>query len=71
MEHIIIRETIRIDNVNYGDFLNVTGVNGNTVSVNISNNESMTYDIKVVNNDVETSVNDFFAMLGDGSANIY
>lgn len=60
MEYIIVDKPIIISNVTYGDFLNVTELTENSVSVNISNNESMTYTISIVNNDIQTSVNDYF-----------
>jgi len=63
MEYIILDTNPVIDGVETSNFVNILAIIDNTCFCNISNREATTYDVIIVNNDVVTSVNDYFENL--------
>lgn len=60
MEYIILNTSPIIDGKKTSNFINVIDITGNICNVSISNREATIYSITIINNDVITSVNNYF-----------
>jgi len=64
MEYIILNTNPVINGEITSNFINIHDVNDTNCNVSISNREATVYNI-TINNDIESSVNDYFVSISD------
>lgn len=58
MDYVILDESVYIDGINCGNFINVTKVHNGIATIQISNTENI-FNVIIVNNDLEQSIKDY------------
>ena len=64
MEYVILDESIKIDNMNYGTFVYILNITNDTIVAQVSNTEIIC-NIAILDNDIENSVKNYFKNLGE------
>lgn len=65
MEFINLNKSPLINNIRHGTHVNILDVTDNTCNVNISNFESTTYCINIINNDMVNSIQVYIDSISD------
>jgi len=65
MEYIILDKHPIINQVVTSNFINILDVTNDTCNVTISNIEATIHSVAITNNDIVTSVNDYFLAISD------
>jgi hypothetical protein len=65
MEYIILDKSPIINQITTSNFVNIIDMNSDSCNVTISNIEASIHNVTIKNNDIVTSVNDYFLAISD------
>lgn len=65
MEYVILDTYPRINGEVRTNFIEINSIDGDIANINICNNSSVAYNVRIINHDITKSINDFFVEISD------